>query len=225
MYDLTLRAFNLSERYRVLALVMADEAIGHLRENMSINERVEVWNRKKKKKKGGSPFDTDEEDGVPPMPVFGEGERLAVTGSTHDAFGYRKTDDPDVHARLVSRINDKILGNREQIIETEDYFLEDSEIALIAYGFTARTSLYVVNHLRKKGMKMGMLRLKTLWPFPEEAVTRLGRRVKKVLVPEMNLGQVAGEVKKYCRCDVLPLNQTNGEVIRPETIVAALRKI
>jgi 2-oxoglutarate ferredoxin oxidoreductase subunit alpha len=83
----------------------------------------------------------------------------------------------------------------------------------------------VVNHLRKKGMKMGMLRLKTLWPFPEEAVTRLGRRVKKVLVPEMNLGQVAGEVKKYCRCDVLPLNQTNGEVIRPETIVAALRKI
>jgi 2-oxoglutarate ferredoxin oxidoreductase subunit alpha len=223
MYDLTLRAFNLSERYRVLALVMADEAIGHLRENMSINERVEVWNRKKKK--GGSPFDTDEEDGVPPMPVFGEGERLAVTGSTHDAFGYRKTDDSDIHARLVSRINKKILENRNQMIETQDYFLEDSEIALIAYGFTARTSLYVVNHLRKKGMKMGMLRLKTLWPFPEEAVTRLGRRVKKVLVPEMNLGQVAGEVKKYCRCDVLPLNQTNGEVIRPETIVAALRKI
>ena len=223
MYDLTLRAFNLSERYRVPALVMADEAVGHLRENVSIRAKVEVWNRKKKK--GGSPFDTDEDDGVPPMPVFGEGERLAVTGSTHDALGYRKTDDPDVHARLVSRINEKISKNRNQMIETEDYFLEDSEIALIAYGFTARASLYVVNHLRKEGMKTGMLRLKTLWPFPEEAVTRLGRKVKKVLVPEMNLGQVAGEVKKYCRCDVIPLNQFNGEVIRPERILEMLRKI
>ena len=223
MYDLTLRAFNLSERYRVPALVMADEAVGHLRENMSISAKAEVWNRKKKK--GGSPFGTDEEDGVPPMPVFGEGERLAVTGSTHDAFGYRKTDDPDVHARLVSRINDKILGNREQTVETEDYFLEDSEIALIAYGFTARTSLYVVKHLRKEGMKIGMLRLKTLWPFPEETVTKLAEKVKKILVPEMNLGQVAGEVKKYCGCDVIPLDQTNGEVIRPEVMIEVLKGI
>jgi 2-oxoglutarate ferredoxin oxidoreductase subunit alpha len=223
MYDLTLRAFNLSERYRVPALVMADEAVGHLRENMSISAKAEVWNRKKKK--GGSPFGTDEEDGVPPMPVFGEGERLAVTGSTHDAFGYRKTDDPDVHARLVSRINDKILGNREQTVETEDYFLEDSEIALIAYGFTARTSLYVVKHLRKEGMKIGMLRLKTLWPFPEETVTKLAEKVKKILVPEMNLGQVAGEVKKYCGCDVILLDQTNGEVIRPEVMIEVLKGI
>ena len=223
MYDLTLRAFNLSERYRVPALVMADEAVGHLRENMSINGKVEVWNRKKKK--GGSPFDTDEEDGVPPMPVFGEGERLAVTGSTHDALGYRKTDDPDVHSRLVSRINEKILKNRNQMIETEDYFLEDSEIALIAYGFTARTSLYVVNRLRKEGMRVGLLRLKTLWPFPDEAVAEIGKRVKKLLIPEMNLGQVAGEVRKYCRCDVIPLNQTNGEVIRPEAVIEMLKKI
>jgi 2-oxoglutarate ferredoxin oxidoreductase subunit alpha len=223
MYDLTLRAFNLSERYRVPSMVMADEAVGHLRENMSIRERVEVWNRKKKK--GGSPFDTDEEDGVPPMPAFGEGERLAVTGSTHDAFGFRKTDDSDVHAGLVSRINEKILKNRNRMIETEDYFLEDSEFALIAYGFTARTSLYVVNHLRKNGMRVGLLRLKTLWPFPDEAVGEIGNRVEKVLVPEMNLGQVAGEVKKYCRCDVIPLNQTNGEVIRPETMIETLKKI
>jgi 2-oxoglutarate/2-oxoacid ferredoxin oxidoreductase subunit alpha len=223
MYDLTLRAFNLSERYRVPTLVMADEAVGHLRENLSIRVKVEVWDRKKKK--GSSPFGTEEEDGVPPMPSFGEGERLAVTGSTHDAFGYRKTDDPDVHARLVNRINEKILKNRNQMIETEDYFLEDSEIALLAYGFTARTSLYVVNRLRKEGMRVGLLRLKTLWPFPDEVVAEIGKRVEKVFVPEMNLGQVAGEVKKYCRCDVISLNQTNGEVIRPETIIEMLKKI
>jgi len=222
MYDLTLRAFNLSERYRVPTLVMADEAIGHLRENLSIRAKVEVWDRKKKK--GGSPFGTEEEDGVPPMPVFGEGERLLITGSTHDALGFRKTDDPEVHAKLVGRINEKILKNRSRIVEIEDYFLEDSEIATIAYGFTARTSLYVVNRLRKEGIKVGMLRLKTLWPFPDEAVTELGKKVKKVLVPEMNLGQVAEEVKKFCSFEVIPLNQTNGEVIRPETISELLRK-
>jgi 2-oxoglutarate ferredoxin oxidoreductase subunit alpha len=222
MYDLTLRAFNLSERYRVPTMVMAEEAVGHLRENLSISAKVEVWNRKKKK--GASPFGTEEE-GVPPMPAFGEGERLLVTGSTHDALGFRKTDDPEAHATLVSRINEKILKNRGEIIETEAYFLEDSEIAIVTYGFTARASLYAVNLLRKEGMKAGALRLKTLWPFPEEAVKQLGKRVKKVLVPEMNLGQVAGEVKKYCFCEVIPLGQTNGEVIQPETIIGGLKGI
>jgi 2-oxoglutarate ferredoxin oxidoreductase subunit alpha len=107
----------------------------------------------------------------------------------------------------------------------EDYFLDEAEVAIIAYGFTARTSLYVVKRLRKEGHKVGMLRLKTLWPFPDEAVAEVGKRVKKIMVPEMNLGQVAGEVKKYVSCDVISLSQTNGEVIRPERILGALRKI
>ena len=221
MYDLTLRAFNLSERYRVPAMIMADEAIAHLRETIRVPGRVEVQDRKKKR--GASPFGTEEEDGVPPMPAFGEGERLSVTGSTHDAFGFRKTDDPEAHATLVERINQKITKNSKNIIETEDHFLENSDIGLIAYGFTARTSLYVVKRLRKVGMKVGLLRLKTLWPFPEEAVREAGRKVKKVIVPEMNQGQVAGEVKKYCSCEVIPLGQTNGEVIRPEKIIEVLK--
>jgi 2-oxoglutarate ferredoxin oxidoreductase subunit alpha len=223
MYELTLRGFNLSERYRVPTLVMADEAVGHLRENLSTHARVEVWERKKKR--GSPPFGTEEEEGVPPMPTFGEGERLLITGSTHDALGFRKTDDPEAHATLVDRINQKILKNRSRIIETEDYYLEDAERAILAYGFTARTSLYVANQLRKEGMKVGMLRLKTLWPFPEEAVTALGKSVQTVIVPEMNLGQVAGEVKKFCLCDVISINQMNGEVIGPETIIEMLKKI
>lgn len=223
MYDLTLRAFNLSEQYRVPTMVMADEAIGHLRETIQIPSRVEVFERIKKK--GSAPFDSEEEDGVPPMASFGEGERLAVTGSTHDGYGFRKTDDPEVHARLVSRINKKILNHKGAIVQTEDYFLEDAEIVLIAYGFTARTSLYALKRLRKEGRKIGMLRLKTLWPFPDEAVAEVGKKVKKVLVPEMNLGQVAGEVKKYVSCEVISLNQTNGEVIAPERLIEALKKI
>ena len=223
MYDLTLRAFNLSEQYRVPAMVMADEAIGHLRETIRVAPRVEVWDRKKKR--GGAPFDIEGEDGVPPMAAFGEGEHLSVTGSTHDAYGFRKTDDPEVHARLVGRINKKILNHKRSIIETEDYLLEDAEVALIAYGFTARTSLYAVKRLRKEGQKIGMLRLKTLWPFPDERVAEVGKKVKRIMVPEMNLGQVAGEVKRYVDCDVISLSQTNGEVIGPEFLIETLRKI
>jgi 2-oxoglutarate ferredoxin oxidoreductase subunit alpha len=223
MYDFTLRVFNLSEKFRVPAFILGDEAVGHLRESIVINAKVEVWDRKKEK--GGSPFGTEDKGGVPPMPAFGEGERLLVTGSTHNELGFRKTDDPEAHAKLVERINNKILDHRKTMVETEDYFLEDSETALIAYGFTARTSLYVVKRLRKQGVHVGLLRLKTLWPFPEEAVAGLGKKVKKVVVPEMNLGQVAGEVKKYCSCEVIPVGQTNGEVIRPETIMELLRKI
>jgi 2-oxoglutarate ferredoxin oxidoreductase subunit alpha len=223
MYDLTVRAFNLSERYRVPTIILADEATGHLRETIDLPNQVEIWERKKRK--GAPPFGTDEEDGVPPMPAFGEGERIAVTGSTHDPYGFRKTDDPEVHAKLVGRINDKILKNRDKIAETETYFLEDSEIALIGYGFTARTSLFVAKQLRKEGLEVGLLRLKTLWPFPEEAVREMGKKMKTIVVPEMNQGQVAGEVKKYCTCQVVSLGQTNGEVIRPEKMIEVLKKI
>jgi len=222
MYDLTIRAFDLSERYRVPALLMSDEAVGHLRESLFIQPGVEVWERKKAK--GSAPFGTEEEDKVPPMPVFGEGERLLVTGSTHDAYGFRKTDDPQAQALLVERINEKVLKDTDSIAETEAYFLEDSEICVIAYGFTARTSLYVVKALRKEGLKAGLLRLKALWPFPEKAVEEAGRRARKVIVPEMNRGQIAGEVKKSCGCDVIPLMQTNGEIIRPETLRDFVRK-
>jgi 2-oxoglutarate ferredoxin oxidoreductase subunit alpha len=106
MYEPTVRAFNLSERYRVPAIILSEEVVGHLRENVFIKANVEIWDRKKMK--GGTPFGIDEEDSVPPMPSFGEGERLLVTGSTHDALGFRKTDDPDAHARLVPRSKRKM---------------------------------------------------------------------------------------------------------------------
>jgi 2-oxoglutarate/2-oxoacid ferredoxin oxidoreductase subunit alpha len=223
MYDLTVKAFNLSERFRTPVILLAEEAIGHLRETIRIPGEVEVWDRKKEK--GGAPFGTEEEDGVPPMPAFGEGERLAVTGSTHDPYGFRKTDDPAVHARLVQRINDKILNRTGEIAEVEPRFLEDSEMAVVSYGFTARTSLYAVKRLRKEGIKVGFLRIKTLWPFPGEALREALASIKRVLVPEMNRGQVAGEIRKYSPCDVIQLNQTNGEIIPPEAIMENLRRL
>lgn len=223
MYDNTIQAFNLAEQYRIPVFLMGEEAIGHLRERVEVKAKVQVLNRRKQK--GAPPFGTEQDNGIPPMPAFGEGERLLVTGSTHDEFGIRKTDDPLIHSKLVHRINNKILNNRENIIQTESYHLDDAETVVVSYGFTARSSLFAVNQLRKEGKKVGLLRLKTIWPFADRVIRQIGSAARKILVPEMNLGQVVGEVTKYAVCEVIPYNQANGEVIHPHAIIEALRKI
>jgi 2-oxoglutarate/2-oxoacid ferredoxin oxidoreductase subunit alpha len=223
MYDQTIEAFNLAEQYRVPVFVMGEEAVAHLRERMDVKPKVEVCDRVKKK--GATPFGTKEEDGIPPMPSFGDGEKLLVTGSTHNEMGIRKTDDPEAHAKLVSRINKKILNHRKSIVQTESRYLEDAKVVVISYGFTARSSLYAVEELRRQGMRIGFLRLKTMWPFAEDMIREVGGKAEKIFVPEMNSGQVAGEIMKYARCEVVKYNQTNGEIIRPHAIVEALRSL
>ena len=223
MYDQTIECFNLAEQYRVPVFLMGEQAIGHLRERMDVDPRVKVFDRVKNP--GAPPFGTDADDGVPPMPAFGEGEKLLVTGSTHTESGFRKTDSATAHSKLVSRINKKILNNREKIIQTEQYYLDDAETVIVCYGFTARSSLFAVDHLRKEGKKIGLLRLKTLWPFPDQLMRQVGGAAKKILVPEMNRGQIVGEVMKYVDCEVIPYNQTNGEIIHPHKIIEELRNI
>ncbi|NIS72623.1 MAG: 2-oxoacid:acceptor oxidoreductase subunit alpha [Proteobacteria bacterium] len=223
MFDLTVEAFNLAERFRVPVILLSDEATGHLMENVRIPETVKLYGRKRKK--GGPPFGDGGKDLVPPMPAFGEGAQLLVTGSTHDPWGFRKTNDPEVHAALVERINKKILQARRTIIQTEEYFLEDADLAVVAYGFTARSAIYAVKELRKEGNPVGFLRLKTLWPFPQEQIQRLSSRVKRIFVPEMNLGQIAGEILKYSDRDVISYPQTNGEIIHPRLILAEIRRM
>ncbi len=223
MFEFTIEAFNLAERFRVPVILLGDEAVGHLRENVRIPRTIKVFNRKKKK--GAPPFGSRGKDLVPAMPTFGEGSRLLVTGSTHDSWGFRKTDDPEIHAALVERINNKILRERERIIQTEESFLEDATLAVIAYGFTARSALYAVKKLRERGKPVGLLRFKTIWPFPEHRIATLPRRIKKIFVPEMNRGQVAGEIRKYTEKTVISFPQTNGEVIRPGTIIEEIEGI
>jgi len=223
MYDQTIDAFNLSEQYRVPAFVMADEAVGHLRERMDISPLVQIRNRYKKS--GAAPFGTEEPDGVPPMPSFGEGESITVTGSTHNEFGVRKTDDPAVQEKLVGRINNKILNNREKIVQSESYFLDDADVIVIAYGFTARSAFFAVDQLRKSGKKAGLLRLKTIWPFADNLISHIGKLGKKLFVPEMNSGQVYGEIRKYADCEIIPYHQTNGRIIHPKDIIAHIERI
>lgn len=222
MYEFAVDSFNLAEKYRVPVVLLGEEAVGHLRERISIPEKIQILKRDRSKDR--PPFGTEEPAGVPPMPAFGEGARLLVTGSTHDPWGIRRTEDPEVHRKLVERINRKILERREEICKTEEYFTQDAEEAVIAYGFTARSALYAVKRLRERGRKVGLLRLQTLWPFPEHAVSVLGKRVKKILVPEMNLGQVLGEVKKVAQCRVEGYHQVNGEIIHPEAILQAMER-
>jgi 2-oxoglutarate ferredoxin oxidoreductase subunit alpha len=220
LYDQTINAFNLAERYRVPVFLMAEEATAHLWERMNIPEEIELFDREKKP--GAAPFGTAEDDGVPPMPAFGEGEKLLVTGSTHDAYGIRKTADSATEDKLTTRLYRKIMNHRAEIIEYEDYYLKDADIAVVCYGLTARSALFAIERLREESRKVGMLRLKTLWPFADAIVGEVGSRVKKILVPEINMGQVVGEVMKYVCGDVISYNQMNGEVIHPNTIVEQL---
>jgi len=223
MYEQTIHAFNVAEQYRVPVFVMGDEAIGHLRERIDVKTTLTVFNQEKKK--GAPLFGTNQDDGIPPMPSFGDGEKLLVTGSTHNDIGIRKTDDPDVHSRLVNRINKKILNNRDKITRTDSYHLEDAEVIVVSYGFTARSALFAIEQLRKEGKKVGLLRLKTIWPFADEIIHDIGQKAKKIFVPEMNRGQLIGEVMKYAPCEVIPYNQTNGEIIHPHQILHEVRRL
>lgn len=223
LYDQTIEAFNLAERYRVPVFLMAEEATAHLWERVEVKENLELYVRKKKA--GAPPFGAEEKDGVPPMPAFGDGEKLLVTGSTHDEYGFRKITDPLVQEKLVTRLHNKITNNTDKIIEYESYYREDADVVVVCCGFTARSALFAVEELRSEGKKVGMVRLKTLWPFADKMIEEIGEKVKKILVPEMNMGQVAGEVMKYAACEVVPYHQVNGEIIHPHTIIEQLRKL
>ena len=222
MYDLTIKAFNFAERFRVPTFLLADEAVGHLRETLVVKEEVAVHDRYKSP--GLPPFGTEAPNGVPPMPSFGEGANLLVTGSTHDPWGFRKTSDSLVQARLTERLVRKIKDFQGEIVETEAHFLDDAEVGIVAYGFTARAAMRAVKTLRDQGVKVGLLRLISIWPFAEEAIADLGKQCRRIFVPEMNRGQVAGEIKKCTSTPVLPLPKTNGEVIEPGEIVEGIRR-
>ena len=156
------------------------------------------------------------------MPAFGEGHKLLITGSTHDEWGYRRTADPEAQAQLVERLSSKITSHLDEIAEVEEHFCDgELDLLVIAYGFTARSVLEAVKMARQEGKRTGLLRLKTLWPFPEPFVRELARRSREVLVAEMNRGQILREVQR-----IVPQarghQKTAGEVIRPTEIFRKL---
>jgi 2-oxoglutarate ferredoxin oxidoreductase subunit alpha len=197
MFDQTVQAFNLSERYRTPVFVLADETVGHMREKLIIPDEkdLKIENRKVPTIDPSEylPFKPDD-DLVPPMALFGSKYQFYATGLTHDERGY-PSDKDDVQIELVTRLNNKILHNADKIIEVERVQLEDAKIAVISYGTPSRSAKRAIRNAREEGIKVGMLRLKTVWPFPEKEVAQLATEVDQIIVAEQNLGQVYYMVK------------------------------
>ncbi len=197
-FYLTVRAFNLSEKFRVPVILLSDEVIGHMRENFLLPSEgeVEVIDRiKPERDLHFEPFGAKDPSMVPPMPSFGEGYRLLVTGSAHRENGVRDYT-PSVHQKLLERITKKILNRKEEIVEIETRYVDDAKTILVCYGSVARPALGAVELARKHGLKVGMIRLKTLWPFPDDEIAGTCEEVEKIYVPEMNMGKIVREVKR-----------------------------
>jgi 2-oxoglutarate ferredoxin oxidoreductase subunit alpha len=223
MFELTIRAFNLAEKYRTPVILLADETIAHVRERVVVPplESIEIVNRKKPKAGDKAFFGLEE---VAPMPSVGEGFNVAVTASTHDEYGVRFTQDPAVHRRIVESLNAKINNHADDIIEVENYNVDGCEIGIVSFGCTSRAVYEAIERAEAEGIKVGHVRLKTIWPFPEKAVKRLSKGAKRIIVPEMNLGQVGREVQRVaCKSEIIPLNKIGGgELITPEEVLAKI---
>ncbi len=204
-FDLVIECFNLSERYRHPVIFLMDGEIGHLREKLVFPklEELSVFPR------GG--FDPADVPGLmQPMREFGHGEFLHVTGSTHKENGMRDVVSQDVHETLITRLCDKIDKNRKNIIRYEECFMEDAETAVVCFGAASRPALGAVQRAREEGRKVGYLRLATIWPFCNDKLTEVGKQVKKILVPEMNLGQLAREVERFVSVPVIRVSKIGG---------------
>jgi len=236
LFDLTIRAFNLSEKYRTPVLIMADAEVGHMTEKVVIPDpaEVEIINRPLVRKGDVEPDhfriyrDMDQCTGdacVSPMALAGEGYRFHVTGLTHDERGY-----PDMSAKgnawNVQRIMKKIHDNLDDIIMLQEETLDDAEVVVVSYGISARTSLWPIETARQEGIRVGVLRLITVWPFPEERIRQLARRVKAFVVPEINMGQIAREVERCVSgsASVRGVHRPGGEVLDPTVVLEAIRE-
>jgi 2-oxoglutarate/2-oxoacid ferredoxin oxidoreductase subunit alpha len=228
MFDLTIRAFNLSETYRLPVFVLGDELVGHMSEKVIIPslDQIQVVSRPRPDQPAEAflPFMAGE-DLVPPMACAGEGYRVHVTGLTHDEQGYPLVT-PAVHERTVRRLSDKIRVNAKKIIQVEEIEISDARVVVVAYGCTSRAARETVNLLRSQGKKVGFLRLITLWPFPEEKVRRIAKGVSAFIVPEINYGQMAYEVERCAQgqAETVLLPLMGGTIHTPQNIMEAVQE-
>jgi 2-oxoglutarate ferredoxin oxidoreductase subunit alpha len=227
MYDLTIRAFNLAEKYRVPVVVLSDEKIAHLKERV-VMHNPEIINRKKTNQPPEFflPYKPDA-DLIPPMANFGDGYKVFATGLTHDEKGYPDMK-PPAHISLIKRINDKIRDNVDDIVDYEEFMLEDADIAIVSFGISARCAKEAIEAARKQGIKVGMLRLKTIWPFADKVIQDLGSRIKKILTIELNYGQITKEITRATKgidCEIHSLAQPQSEPYHIQQILDKINEI
>jgi 2-oxoglutarate ferredoxin oxidoreductase subunit alpha len=206
-----------------------DEVVAHMREGIEIpdSSSLEICNRKKPKKgENYEPYKDVDGDGIPPMASFGEGMPYHVTGLIHDTTGFPSTN-PNVTEKLIKRIMTKVENNIDDIVDFEKVQTEDAETVIITFGCTARSAAQAIKDLRKAGAKIGMLRLKTIWPFAHKAINELPSSVKHLIVAEMNTGQLMETVKASSegRHEIHALNKFNGELIGPDELADKVREV
>lgn len=230
-YELTVKAINTAELLRTPVFLLSDAMIGHMREAITLPDPSELQLIERKRP---DPDNADfaphrgSPDGfvIPEMARFGDGFRFHVDSNVHDEYGFPATERNDIADKLIRRLNNKTQAHADELIIVEEDQLEDADVAIFAFGSSARSALEAVDMARQRGLKVGLLKAMTLWPFPEEYVDKWTRRVKAWVVPEMNLGQMVHEVSLAVngRVPVYPLNRVDGLLIEPHQILSLIEK-
>jgi len=229
IFSETVRAFNLAERYRTPVFVAYDEIVGHMRERIEIPDKgvLPVENRRRPTCSPSEymPFDDTQGD-VPPIADFFSGYRQHITGLNHAADGFPVNASPRIHTDEL-RLLRKVEGNRKDIIRYETVMLEDAEIVVFGYGVSGRSGKSAVGLARAEGIKAGLFRPLTIWPFPAEEVAELASRVKAIIVPELSLGQIVLEVERCAkgRCEVEGIFRVDGDPITPDQILEKIKEV
>ena len=228
-FDLTVRAFNAADQYRVPVFIMMDEVVGHMTERVVIPpaDELPVFERKGPKFPPGEQIFysyAPDEDLVPPIAHAGDGYKVHMTGLTHDERGYPALN-AVAHDKLVNRLVDKIRLNAADIEMYEEIDTDDADTVVVSFGCTARSAIQAVKEARQEGIKCGMIRLVTIWPFPETRIRDLieAGNVKRFIVPEVNLGQLRREVERLTHLPVLRLNHAGGAMPTPNEILELIR--
>ncbi len=228
LFTETVRAFNLSEKYRTPVTVMPDEIVGHMRERIEFPDpdEIPVVDRTPPSvaPEDYKPYDTSFGD-IPPLASFGSEYRFHVTGLNKAEDGF-----PTTRAETVQREEErqlrKIADNIDDIVTYEEYMLDDAEVAIVAFGSTARSARFAVREARKAGIKVGLFRIITYWPFPEKQIAGIAARVKAIITPEMNLGMTYYEVSR-CAAGKAPVSgifRVDGEPINPGQILDRIKE-
>ncbi|MBI1922537.1 MAG: 2-oxoacid:acceptor oxidoreductase subunit alpha [Geobacter sp.] len=228
-FEMTVQAFNLAEKYRLPVFVMPDEIVGHMRERIEFPEpgEMEVLDRIKPTvpPEQYKPYDTQFGD-VPPLASFGSGYKFHVTGLNKLPDGFPTTKADYVQAEEERQIR-KVMADVDNIVDFEEYLLDDAEIVVVAFGSTSRSARFAVNEARKQGIKVGMFRIKTVWPFPDKQIKALAGKVKAFITPEMNLGMCTIEVERCAegKAPVLGIFRVDGEPINPGQILDKMKEV
>ena len=216
MFEMGVKAFNLAEKFRTPVIILTDEAVGHLREPLDIPEEIEIFDREHDP--SAPPFGMDPENPAP-MPLFGDGADLLITGSTHTEWGLRRTRDPETQKKLITHLIGKIRHHLDEIVEIDKKYMEEADVAIVSYGISARSAFEATGRLREKGIKAGFLRLKTIWPFHDELIRNILNGVTKIFVPEMNVGHLNKELKRVLNIPVISITRIDSTVLTPGEIV------